>query len=123
MASEPDGDHGRTARRPDHASVDRAAAIVRDQLAPTPLVRSPVRGLAADGDVLLKLETAQPTGSFKVRGALAALSRPGPSAKIVTASTGNHALGVAFAAQRLGQDLRPQPGAGSAPSVVGSPVT
>lgn len=104
MASEPDGDHGRTARRPDHASVDRAAAIIRDQLAPTPLVRSPVRGPAADRAVLLKLETAQPTGSFKVRGALAALSRPGPAAKIVTASTGNHALGVAFAAQRLGRD-------------------
>lgn len=100
MASVPDGDPGRTARRPDYESLDRAAAIIRDQLAPTPLVRSPALG----GDVLLKLETAQPTGSFKVRGALAALSRPSQSAKIVTASTGNHALGVAFAAQRLGRD-------------------
>ena len=40
MASEPDGDHGRTARRPDHASVDRAAAIVRDQLAVSAAVKA-----------------------------------------------------------------------------------
>jgi threonine dehydratase len=56
-------------------------------------------------DVWLKLETLQPTGSFKVRGALvavgAALARD-PELPIVTASAGNHGLGVAFAASRLG---------------------
>lgn len=52
--------------------------------------------------LLLKLETWQPTGSFKVRGALAALSAGGPAQGVVTASSGNHALGVAWAARALG---------------------
>ena len=51
--------------------------------------------------VWLKLETLQPTGSFKVRGALAALSRAG-GGPVVTASAGNAGLGVAWAATALG---------------------
>ena len=50
----------------------------------------------------LKVETLQPTGSFKVRGALAALSALPPGVRAITASAGNHALGVADAARRLG---------------------
>jgi threonine dehydratase len=56
-------------------------------------------------DVLLKLECWQPTGSFKVRGALARMALLTAEEKergIVAASAGNHALGVAFAAQALG---------------------
>ena len=53
----------------------------------------------------MKLESLQPTGSFKVRGALvavtAALARDRRSS-IVTASAGNHGLGIAYAADRLG---------------------
>jgi threonine dehydratase len=45
--------------------------MISAQLDPTPLLASPALG---DG-VQLKLETWQPTGAFKVRGALAALSR------------------------------------------------
>jgi threonine dehydratase len=80
------------------ARLDRAWEIVAAALPATPLVASPALG---DG-LLLKLETFQPTGSFKVRGALAALSEAGTSHGVVTASTGNHALGVAYAAYRLG---------------------
>lgn len=79
----------------------RARAVVAAALAPTPLIASPGLG---DG-VFLKLEGFQPTGAFKVRGALAALSAlesDGISSGVVTASSGNHALGVAWAAQRLG---------------------
>ena len=47
----------------------------------------------------LKLETQQPTGSFKVRGALAALTQAG-GGPVVTASAGNAGLGVAWAASR-----------------------
>jgi threonine dehydratase len=73
--------------------------VISAQLEPTPLLASPALGHG----ILLKLETWQPTGAFKVRGALAALSRESPAgAGVVTASTGNHALGVAFAADRLG---------------------
>jgi threonine dehydratase len=79
----------------------RAREIVAAALPPTPLIESPGLG---DG-VLLKLESFQPTGAFKVRGALAALSAmegEGSESGVVTASSGNHALGVAWAAQRLG---------------------
>ncbi len=78
--------------------IDRAREVIAAHLAATPLVASPALG---DG-LLLKLETWQPTGSFKVRGALAALSAAGNTRGVVTASTGNHALGVAWAARRLG---------------------
>jgi threonine dehydratase len=54
---------------------------------------------------MLKLETLQPTGSFKVRGALVAVANAiadDPGRSVVTASAGNHGLGVAYAAQTLG---------------------
>jgi threonine dehydratase len=54
--------------------------------------------------VFLKLETDQPTGSFKVRGALSNLLRqPESKAGFVTASAGNHGLGVAWAAKQSGR--------------------
>ena len=82
--------------------VERAAAVVSRHLPPTPLRPS----LAAAGaDLRLKLECWQPTGSFKVRGAthlLSSLSAAERRRGVVAASAGNHALGVAFAAARLG---------------------
>ena len=83
---------------PTPAALDDAAAVVAGRLRPTPLVPAPALG----PDVHLKLETLQPTGSFKVRGALAALAGAGPGARVVTASAGNHALGIAWAAAALG---------------------
>jgi threonine dehydratase len=86
--------------------IVRARETIRPYLAPTPLVRS----RAVPGtEALLKLECRQPTGSFKVRGALnllASLAEDERQRGCVTASAGNHALGVAFAAQRLGGVLR-----------------
>jgi threonine dehydratase len=57
--------------------------------------------------VWLALEAMQVTGSFKVRGALAALAalgqrKPGSKIRVVAASAGNHAAGVAYAAHVLG---------------------
>ena len=64
--------------------------------------RTPVLRAAADGrHVTFKLEHVQVTGSFKVRGALNALLIAGPQ-RVVTASGGNHGLGVAAAAGWLG---------------------
>ena len=83
---------------PTPAALDAAAAVIAGRLAPTPLVPAP----ALAPDAHLKLETLQPTGSFKVRGALAALAGAGPGARVVTASAGNHGLGVAWAAAALG---------------------
>jgi threonine dehydratase len=83
---------------PTAGDLDAAAAVVSARLAPTPLVAAPALG----DDVHLKLESLQPTGSFKVRGALAALARAGTEARVVTASAGNAGLGIAWAAAALG---------------------
>jgi threonine dehydratase len=84
---------------PSPADLDAAWAVVSERLVPTPLVPAPALG----DDVHLKLETLQPTGSFKVRGALAALSRAG-GGPVVTASAGNAGLGIAWAAVALAVD-------------------
>ena len=52
--------------------------------------------------VVLKLEHLQLTGAFKLRGALNALLGGGPVDRVITASGGNHGLGVATAARLLG---------------------
>jgi threonine dehydratase len=82
--------------------VLRARDALRPHLTPTPLRRA----LCVPSErVWLKLECWQPTGSFKVRGAtnvLAALTQEERARGVVAASAGNHALGVAFAAQALG---------------------
>ncbi|GAA4735932.1 threonine/serine dehydratase [Phytohabitans rumicis] len=65
--------------------------------------RTPVLEATVDGrPVTLKLEHLQLTGSFKVRGALNALLSGAPTDRVVTASGGNHGLGVATAARLLG---------------------
>jgi threonine dehydratase len=87
--------------------VRRAQATLRPHLRPTPLRRSLVE--AGGAELLLKLECWQPTGSFKVRGATNVLASLGEDERrrgVVAASAGNHALGVAFAAERLGGRLR-----------------
>jgi len=79
----------------------RIAAYVRR----TPLAFSPYLSRRAGARVWLKLECMQPTGSFKVRGALnkiGLLSEKEKSRGVVTGSAGNHGLGVAYAAQAWG---------------------
>ena len=86
-------------------AVRMAAARIAAHIRRTPLVRSPELSDIAGGDVYLKLENEQLTGSFKLRGALNALSCLSPSQKaagIVASSAGNHGLGVASAAKTLG---------------------
>jgi threonine dehydratase len=87
---------------PARRELELAQATVAATLPATPLVPLWLPDEAA-GPIYMKLETLQPTGSFKVRGALAATAAyadvPGG---IVTASAGNHGLGIAWAASRLG---------------------
>jgi threonine dehydratase len=87
-----------SARLPGATDVLAALERTRAYLEPTPVLDSPALGAA------LKLETAQPTGSFKVRGAFAALTRLEPGTHVVTASAGNHGLALAYAAEKLGFD-------------------
>jgi threonine dehydratase len=71
----------------------------------TRLDRSSTFSQLTGGDVYLKLENLQKTGSFKVRGAAYAMSQLSDKEKkagVIAASAGNHAQGVAYAASRLG---------------------
>lgn len=69
----------------------------------TPLVPSPFMSARLGHDFLLKLETAQPTGAFKLRGAVnAASALAGDVAGVICCSTGNHGRAVAFAARARG---------------------
>ena len=83
----------------------------RERLAPhlrlTPLVFSHALSRASGRRVWLKLETQQPTGSFKVRPALngALLHREEASRRgVLASSSGNFAQAVAYAARELGLD-------------------
>lgn len=86
----------RTVPYPTEDDFAAAREVVGRYLTPTPLVPSPVQRRG-----WLKLETFQPTGSFKVRGALAALAAAPADRQVISASAGNHALGMAFAAKTL----------------------
>jgi len=86
---------------PGPAHLEAAWKAVRRFLAVTPTVGAPQLGLS----VSVKVETVQPTGSFKVRGGLAAVSatlEEDPGRAVVASSAGNHGLGLAYAASKLG---------------------
>ena len=79
-----------------------ARARIASSVARTPLIRLNVD---APAEIYLKLETLQPIGSFKIRGAMNAirtLPADAMSAGVYTASAGNMAQGVAWGARELG---------------------
>ena len=83
--------------------------LARARIAPwvrrTPLVASPSLSALGGARVSLKLETAQDTGAFKLRGATSFVRGCGDAALsrgVVTVSTGNHGRAVAHAARRVG---------------------
>lgn len=83
--------------------IEAAAEAIRGHVLRTPLVRLELEGSALR--LYLKLENLQPIGSFKLRGALNALAELGERplrAGVVTASAGNMAQGVAWAARLHG---------------------
>jgi threonine dehydratase len=87
--------------------VERAASAVEGYARETPVL--PAKRLARQlgGELWLKLENLQVTGSFKVRGAvnrLGALSGEERKLGVVAASAGNHAQAVAWAAREAGLD-------------------
>lgn len=74
-------------------------------ISPTPVVRSSYFSGLLGFECFFKLENLQKTGSFKVRGAynkISSLSEKERSNGVITASSGNHAQGVAWAAMLLG---------------------
>jgi threonine dehydratase len=87
------------------SAVVAAAKRIAPHAKRTRLMRSEGLSRAARGDVYLKLENEQITGSFKLRGALSALTllKPDHRARgVVASSAGNHGMGVAYAAKQLG---------------------
>ena len=90
---------------PTPAEVREAAARIASVVTHTPLIPSPALSAIAGGEVLLKLECTQVSGSFKIRGALNALLTLTPDQRargVVASSAGNHGRGIAMAAERLG---------------------
>ena len=86
------------------AAAARIAPVVRQ----TPFYKSETLSAFVGGDVWLKMESEQHTGSFKLRGAtnaIALLTAEQRAAGVVTASAGNHGLGIAHAAQAAGVKL------------------
>src|ERR671933_2592735 len=96
--------HSRAVTMPGVVSLDDvrdAAERIRGYVVRTPLERSLGLSEHCGVDVWLKFECFQATGAFKLRGALNALLTL-EADKVVTASAGNHGLGVARAASLLG---------------------
>ncbi len=94
---------------------------IRPQVAVTPLDFSPGLSAATGCEVLLKCEHLQPTGSFKVRGSankIRVLSEAARRAGVITASTGNHGLGVARAGARAGVAVTVYVGASTQPQKI-----
>lgn len=86
-------------------AIRAAAARITGHAVLTPLLESPAVNARLGGRLLVKAEPLQRTGSFKFRGAYNTLSQFSADSRrkgVVTWSSGNHAQGVAAAAQALG---------------------
>ncbi|MFR5421727.1 MAG: pyridoxal-phosphate dependent enzyme [Oscillospiraceae bacterium] len=84
---------------------ERAAQRLKGVLHHTELDLSATFSAMTGGNIYLKYENSQKTGSFKIRGAsnkIAALVERGETGAVVASSAGNHAQGVAYAAHRFG---------------------
>jgi threonine dehydratase len=89
---------------PQFSDIESAAQRLAGQAVATPLLESTQLNARLGGRLLLKAECLQRTGSFKFRGAYNALAQLAPErrgAGVVAYSSGNHAQGVAAAAQLL----------------------
>ena len=85
-------------------TIKKAKERIKEFVRNTPLIHSEHLSQICNGNIFLKLENLQSTNSFKVRGAfnrLLQLSSEERRNGVVTASSGNHAQGVALAAENL----------------------
>ena len=87
------------------ADILKAHTVTSGQLRQTPAQRSTHLEQLSEGEVFLKLENYQVTGSFKARGGLNKLSALSPAERergIIAASSGNHGAACAFGASQAG---------------------
>jgi threonine dehydratase len=89
---------------PNAGDVERAREAIADVVRHTPVLPSATLSDRCGAPVVLKAESLQRTGSFKIRGALAKLHALGDACApgVVTGSAGNHAQALAAAAQTRG---------------------
>jgi threonine dehydratase len=85
-------------------AIDRAAEAGRGVVTHTPVTGSAALSERGGGDIVLKAENLQRTGSFKIRGAMSKLAALGADAAngVTAGSAGNHAQAIAFAARHAG---------------------
>jgi threonine dehydratase len=85
-------------------AIDRAAEAGRGVVTHTPVTGSAALSERSGGDIVLKAENLQRTGSFKIRGAMSKLAALGADAAngVTAGSAGNHAQAIAFAARHAG---------------------
>ena len=84
---------------------EAASEIVKQVTKPTKLVYSDYLSQQTGGKVYLKPENMQLTGAYKIRGAyykISTLTEEERKCGLITASAGNHAQGIAYAAQKYG---------------------
>lgn len=82
--------------------IQAAQKVLEKILTPTPMIRNEWLSILYGCEVYFKLETAQPVGSFKIRGAtyrISALTEAEKKVGVIAASAGNHAQGVAWGAR------------------------
>ena len=87
-----------------YKNVKNASIFIKDHIRKTNLDYSKYFSTLSSNEVYFKLENTQITGSFKIRGAfnkLLSLSQIEREKGIITASTGNHGLAVAYASNKL----------------------
>lgn len=90
---------------PGLAEIERAEERIRKFIPPTPLEYSRRLSTSLGREIYLKLEVFQPIHVFKIRGAFNKLLTMGDSALsggVVTASSGNHGLAIAYACRKFG---------------------
>lgn len=89
----------------DGINFESAKQVLRDVIIETKLIKSKVFSQECGNEVYIKPENLQNTGSFKIRGAfnkISKLSKEERQKGLIASSAGNHAQGVAYAAERLG---------------------
>lgn len=85
------------------ADIFNAQKVIAGKVMRTPLLPSLFMEKKAGAPFLMKMETMQPTGAFKLRGAMnAILNAPAGTKTAICCSTGNHGRGVAYAAREAG---------------------
>lgn len=88
----------------ERAQIDRARAAGEGEVRRTPVLTSRTLGERSSGEIVLKAENLQRTGSFKLRGAFAKIAALGDGCRsgVVAGSAGNHAQSLAYAARARG---------------------